>query len=128
MALAGDHGKDLVRCDAHTDLMGLLVLVLAPGAETGSAEIAAPGDRHADHPEHHPAAFHQRHVDSELVAAGDELLGAIQWIDQPPALPTGPLGQRDVRSLLGQHRDTRVQRRQAGGKQLVRREVGGGHG
>ena len=66
-------------------------------------------------------------VDRELIGTGDELLGAIERIDQPPARPGGTFGQRDIGGLFRQHRHLRRQRLQAIEQDMVSGQVSSGH-
>ena len=52
----------------------------------------------------------QRDIDGEFFASGDELFGAVQRIDQPPARPPGTLGKIQRAVFLGQNRNGRIQR------------------
>ena len=127
MAPTGHHGEALARFPAHLDRPRGFRPGLTPGAQAGTAVVAAPVGGHADHAEQHASRLHQRHVDGEFAAAGDELLGAIQRVHQPPAPPAGTLGERNRAAFLGEHRDLRRQRRQPLDQHSVGSQVGGGH-
>ena len=64
------------------------------------------------HAEHRLAIFDQGDIDRELVIALDELLGAIERIDQPQTRPGATFFIADGGRLLRQHRDIRRQRPQ----------------
>ena len=68
------------------------------------AHVDVPPHGHADHPEHRFAVFDQRDVDRELAVAADELLGAVERVDQPVALPVPTLFERWRLGFLGNHR------------------------
>ena len=55
------------------------------------------------------AVFDQRDVDGELSGFLDELLGAVEWVDEPKAIPTHALLGADAFRFLGQYRDVRRQ-------------------
>ena len=127
MALAGHHGEGLLGLQAHTDRLRAAIGLLAPGTETGATVVAAAAHRHADQTEQHPAILDQGHVDGELLATGDELLGAVQRVHQPPAPPVAALAQRYLAILFGKHRNVRRQRPQPRLQYMVRGQVGGGN-
>ena len=89
------------------------------------ADDAAPDQterRRANDAERRHAIGHQREIDSELVAARDELLGSIQRIDQEEAVleRRGDAGG----AFFRQHADVRTQPRQAIRDDAVGGEVG----
>ena len=74
-----------------------------------TADIRLLQHRDVHHPEYRPVSIDQRDVDREFAVTVDELLGAIEWIDQPVALPVLPLFEsrqpvflRDDRQVGGQ--------------------------
>src|SRR3546814_2341992 len=67
-----------------------------------------------DHAKHRRIAIDQGDIDGELAIVLDELAGAVQWIDQPIALPVPTDIPIDGRGLLREHRDIGVERLQAG--------------
>ena len=75
--------------------------------------------RQCHHPERRLAVPDQADVDSELVAPGGELTRAVQRVDQPVFRP-GTLGDPGGRFFLGNHRNARRCRAQAGGDQQLR--------
>ena len=78
-----------------------------------------------DDAEQRHAVGHQRQIDGEFVAAGDEFLGAVERVDQEEAVSIGQLRQMDA--LLGQRRDVRGQPRQAFADDAVGGEIGFRH-
>src|SRR6185437_12903084 len=68
----------------------------------------------------------QRDVDGELAVALHEFAGAIQWIDQPVALPRATRVPVDVLRFLGQHGDVRCQFLQPVDDDAMRGHVRGG--
>src|SRR5690606_23163983 len=85
MATAGHHGEFILRRRAYLQRFDAPLVVGTPGAQLRTTVVAATAGRHADHTEQHPPLLDQRHADGEFRAAADELLGAVQRIDQPPA-------------------------------------------
>ena len=79
----------------------------------------------ADDAEQRRPFGHQRQIDREFVAAGDEFLGAVERIDQKEAAAIGRPGLFDA--LLGQHRYLRGQPRQSLGNDPVGGEIGLGY-
>src|SRR5205814_5419768 len=82
--------------------------------------------RRADEAEQRLAVAHQCEVDRELVAAGDELLGAVERIDQEKAAAIG--WRRLMQTLFGQRGDLRYEPCKAIGDDAVGREIGFRHG
>jgi hypothetical protein len=81
-----------------------------------------------NHAQDRRAVLDQGDVDGELAVALDELLGAVQRIDQPVAPPGAAGGIGDVAAFLGQAGDVGRQSGQAVFDDLVRGQVGGGQG
>ncbi len=125
MAPAGNHGKGLARrrCFTHLNLLGRVIHIGTPRTQPGATEVATATGRHRHHTEHHTALLDQRNVDGELFAAGDKLLGAIQRVHQPPALPAGTHALVDISIFFGQHRDARIECGKARQDQMVSGQV-----
>ena len=75
-------------------------------------------------PQQRLVGVHQCNVDGEFARPRQELLGAVQGVDQPIAVPLPPL--RNVRGdgLFGKYREGGVQRIQARQQDMVRGEIG----
>ncbi len=96
-------------------------------AVAGMAAIGLVERRQMHDAEHRHAAFDQRDVDGELAVARDELLGAVERIDQPEALRRLGGQALGLRLLLGDHRNVGRQAAQGGQDHRLRRQVGLGH-
>src|SRR5690606_32918408 len=68
-------------------------------------------------------AVDERDVDGKFAVALDELLRAVQRIDEPVTSPLRALGKGDAHRLLRQHWDVRRELPQALGDGSVRREI-----
>ncbi len=77
------------------------VLFKRPVTLTGPVRNADGGRRH--HTQYRRLVFDQGDIDRKLTVAFDELLGAIQGIDQPEALPIGAIFVGRFCRLFGQH-------------------------
>ena len=73
------------------------------GAAADDAAPDQPERRRADDAEQRRAVGHQREIDGEFVAAGDEFLGAVERVDQEEAAVRGQ--PRQMGALFGQRRD-----------------------
>ena len=128
MTTTGHHGQRLARRhnSAHADRFNLLtVSAPSPDSRTPVVTTAAGGHRH--HTKHHAAMLDQRHIDGELFTARNELFGAIERVNQPPARPTGPHVLRDIGVFFRQHRNAGVERFQPINQHMVRGQIGGRH-
>src|SRR3546814_14870778 len=61
-------------------------------------------DLHRHYAKHHPPLLDQCDIDGEFLTARNELLGTVQRVHQPPALPAGAHALRNVGVLFGENR------------------------
>jgi len=66
----------------------------------------------------------ERDVDGELSVPGQELLGAVERINQPVGLPRRANGRGGQAALLGDDREARREAGQPLAEQTVRRQIG----
>jgi hypothetical protein len=85
-----------------------------------------PDGRRVDHAGNRPCCLDEGDVDREFAVAGDELLGAVERIDEeePPRRPGNGAARH---RLLGNHRNLRREPSKSGQDDLLRRDVRRGH-
>ena len=105
MRATGDHSwpGGVIRLYLYT--LSRLSGDLAPGPCTLSCKIAGPGTWAVDHAEDRFAVFSQADIDAELTVAANELLGAIEWVNQPQLWPLQAIFNIDALGFLRQNRD-----------------------
>ncbi len=122
-----DDGQAFRRRAARRDLLGRAVALLARGGAWTVAGIGHVPDRDMDDAEDRDAVLDEADIDGELAVAVDELLGAVERVDEPEE---GRRRNRQAvrrRMLLGDDRDVRRRRGESLEDQRLGMLVGKGH-